>query len=112
MNVHLIHLLFIFHHDLGCILRTLRISKVSGKTTQHFWKVITIGAVAVGPSLLIFPRYNMVGHLRDKCFNNLKLCIFGFWKHQVVEHLRREVAKPSMMHDSTYTSSLIGYTEY
>src|SRR5438105_4504891 len=108
MNVHLIHLLFIFHNDLGCILQTLRISKVSGEATQHFWKIVTIWVVAVGPSFLIFPRCNMVGHLRDKRFNGLqkKNCILVFNK-QAVERLRGEVAKTIMMHDSTYTSSLI-----
>ena len=41
-------------------------------------------------------------------FQKLKtLHIWFFWKRQVVERLRREVMKPIMMHDSTYTSSLI-----
>src|SRR5438045_2690332 len=107
MNVHLIHLLFIFRYDLGCILQTLRISKVSGETAKHIGKVVSIGAVAVGPSFLIFPRCNMVGHLRDKRFNGLKKICILFLEKQAIECLRKEVVKPIMMHDSTYTSSLI-----
>src|SRR5436189_1647806 len=94
MNVHLIHLLFIFYHHLDCILWTLRVPKVSREATQHLWKIVTIWAVAVGPSLLIFPRCNMVGHLRDKSFNGLKkICILIFEK-QAIECLRKGVAKP------------------
>ena len=78
MDVHLVHLVFIFYHHLGCILWTLWVPKVAGKITQHLRKVITIGAVAVSPSLLIFPRCSMVGHLRDKRFNNLKLVYLVF----------------------------------
>src|SRR5438105_3023286 len=94
MDVDLIHLVFIFYHHLGCILWTLRVPKVAGKITQHLWEVVPIRTVAMGPSLFIFLGSNVVSHLRDKHFNDLKFAYLSFQAHQVVEHLRREVTKP------------------
>src|SRR6266540_1665436 len=78
VNVYLIHLRFILCHNLCCIFWALWVTKVPGKVTQHLWKIIPNWAVAVSPSLLIFPRCSMVGHLRDKRFNNLKLVYLVF----------------------------------
>src|SRR5207244_4621059 len=92
VDVYLIHLCFVLDHNLCCIFWALWVTKVPGKVTQHLWKVIPNWAVAVGPSVLIFPWRNVVSHLRDKHYDNLKFLTYSvFRKHQVVERIRREV---------------------
>src|SRR6266508_4013035 len=63
VDKHLVNLLLVFCDHLGYIFRALRISKISGKVTDHIWEVVSIRAIVVGPSFLIFPGSNMVGHL-------------------------------------------------
>src|SRR6266540_3809895 len=70
INVHFVHQFFVLNYILEHILRALWIPQVSGKATKHVWEIVVFRASAMGPSMLIFPRYDMSGHLCDKHSQN------------------------------------------
>src|SRR5207237_9288518 len=94
VNVYFVHQFFVLNYILEHILRALWIPQVSGKVTKHVREIVVFGASAMGPSILIFPRYDMSGHLCDKHSQKLLIQQIKFLKTQVVERIRSGVVMP------------------
>src|SRR6266508_6256187 len=107
IDIHLVHQFLILYYLLSGVLRTLWVSQISRQATDHVGKTTSFGAITVGPTILIFPRDNVISHVRGTYFKKFKFLNNSFRK-QAVERIREENEMPSieMMHDSTYTSSL------
>src|SRR6266540_4580327 len=83
IDIHLVHQFLILYYLLSGVFWTLWVPQISRQATDHVEKTTSFGTITMGPTILIFPRDNMIGHLRGTYFKNLNFSIIVFENKQL-----------------------------